>query len=134
MQLYTAGLLVIQNRKLLMAFSKNKQCFYLPGGKIDETETAEKALCREIAEELHVQLGEKDLTYYTHITAPAYGEAPGTIMEQDCFFANKAINPTAAAEIETLQYFTLNEYLQQTSIAPGAMLVLQKLKADNLID
>src|SRR5688500_12950789 len=28
-QLHTAGLLFIQNRKLLLAFSNNKQCFYL---------------------------------------------------------------------------------------------------------
>jgi hypothetical protein len=28
-----SGLLHIKDRKLLLAFSRNKQCFYLPGGK-----------------------------------------------------------------------------------------------------
>ena len=69
MQILTAGLLLIQNRKLLLAFSNNKQCFYLPGGKIDDGETASGALCREIAEELNIKLEENELTYYTHISA-----------------------------------------------------------------
>src|SRR5450432_3762337 len=122
MQLLTAGLLVIKNKKLLLAFSKNKQCFYLPGGKIDKEETAKQALCREIAEELNVQLGENDLDYYTHITAFAYGETTGIMMEQDCFLLNREIYPVAAAEIAELRYFSLEEYLQQTCQAPGAVM------------
>src|ERR1041384_6034295 len=100
MQLPTAGLIIIQNRKLLLAFSKNKQCFYLPGGKIDEGETATEALCREISEELNLHLDQPDLKYYTHISAPAYGELNGIIMEQDCFLLNKPVEPVASAEIE----------------------------------
>ncbi len=81
--LHTVGLLHIHNRKLLLAFSNNKQCYYLPGGKVDAGETAVSALLREIAEELNVQLAENNLHYYTHISAPAFGETNGTIMEQD---------------------------------------------------
>src|SRR6476646_8396535 len=111
--LHTAGLLIVQNRKLLLAYSKNKRCFYLPGGKIDEKESAEEALCREIAEELNVNLNENDLQYYTHISAPAYGELDGVMMEQECFIVNRKINPKASAEIGELKYFSLKEYLDQ---------------------
>ena len=134
MQLPVAGLLAIKNRRLLLAYSKNKHCFYLPGGKIDINETAAQALCREIEEELNVSLQETDLRYYTHITAPAYGELNGTIMEQDCFFVNKTVEPIASAEIGDLRYFTLKEYLAQPQTAPGAVRILQILKEDNLID
>jgi len=134
MQLPTAGLLIIQNRKLLLAFSKNKQCFYLPGGKIDTGETAAGAVCREVAEELNIDLDEKDLKFYTHISAPAYGEENGTIMEQDCFMTNKEVNPVAAAEIGALNYFSLKEYLAEPNKAPGAVMVLQQLRADDIID
>ena len=134
MQLVTAGLLVIQSRKLLLAYSINKLCFYLPGGKIDAGETAEAGLCREVAEELNVQLCPNDLGFYCHVTAPAYGEAQGIIMEQDCFLVNKLINPAAAAEIRELKYFSLEEYLQQQNKAPGAIMILERLKKDNLID
>src|SRR5689334_3276258 len=134
MKLPTVGLLVIEKRKLLLAYSRNKECFYLPGGKIDDGETASIALCREIEEEMNVDLQETDLNYYTHITAPAYGEKNGTTMEQDCFLLNKKIFPTASAEIGELRFFSLNEYLLETNQAPGAVMVLTKLKEDNLID
>ncbi len=134
MQLPTAGLLVIQERKLLLAFSRNKQCFYLPGGKIEPDETAEEALCREIAEEMNVHIVPPDLGYYTHITAPAYGEVNGTIMEQDCFFITRSVHPSAAAEIGELKYFTVQDYLQERNQAPGALMILQQLQADGLID
>ncbi|MBK6938041.1 MAG: NUDIX domain-containing protein [Chitinophagaceae bacterium] len=134
MQLYTSGLLVINSRKLLLAYSRNKQCFYLPGGKIDDGETAKRALCREIKEELDVVLTEEDLTYYAHITAAAYGEKEGVMMEQDCFLTNRIVQPKAAAEIDELRYFTLEEYLQQPHTAPGAIMILELLKAENYID
>lgn len=133
-QLYTAGLLVIKDRKLLLAYSNNKQCFYLPGGKIDEGETPEQSLCREIAEELNVTLNETELEYYTHISAPAFGEKDGIIMEQDCFFVKKTISPEASAEIGELRYFTTEEYKQQVNIAPGALMILEQLKTIDLID
>lgn len=134
MQLQTAGLLIIENRKLLLAFSKNKKCFYLPGGKIDRGETAAAALCREADEELNIQLTENDLKYYTHISAPAYGEAPGVIMEQDCFFAGAATNPYPAAEIGELRFFSCSEYLQETVTAPGVVMVMKELQNDDYID
>jgi len=134
MHLATAGLLIIQNRKLLLAYSKNKKCFYLPGGKIDNNETAAQGLCREIEEELSIPLTENELIYYTHVTAPAYGENNGVIMEQDCFLLNKNAEPVASAEIGELKYFSLEEYLLQPNTAPGAVRVLEILKEDNLID
>jgi len=129
-----AGLIYIENKKLLLAFSKNKQCFYLPGGKIDEGETAATALCREIAEELNIYLQEDELEFYTHISAQAYGEKNGVIMEQDCFLAEKTEEPEASAEIGELRYFTLKEYLAEKNKAPGAVMVLELLKEDELID
>jgi 8-oxo-dGTP pyrophosphatase MutT (NUDIX family) len=132
--LHTVGLLIIRDRKLLLAYSKNKQCFYLPGGKIDKGETAVQALCREIAEELNVTLKESELEYYTHIFAPAFGEQKGIMMEQDCFLLKKLINPQASAEIGELKYFSPEEYKAEQHIAPGALMILQQLKAADLID
>ena len=134
MKLPTAGLLIICDRKLMLAFSKNKQCFYLPGGKIDPNESPEKSLCREIEEELNVRVYDDELIYYTHISAPAFGESEGTIMEQECFFVNKNVQPKPAAEIGELKYFSLNEYLEQQHTAPGAIMILEKLKKDGYID
>ncbi|HEV8508514.1 MAG TPA: NUDIX domain-containing protein [Chitinophagaceae bacterium] len=134
MKLPTVGLLIIQNRKLLLAYSRNKKCFYLPGGKIDDGETAASALCREISEEMNVVIDEHELTYHTHITAPAYGEENGIIMEQDCFFLHRNITPQASAEIGELKFFSLQDYLLETNRAPGAVMILQLLQKDGLID
>ena len=129
-----AGLIYIENKKLLLAYSNNKQCFYLPGGKIDAGESAAAALCREILEEMNVTIKETGLQFYTHISAPAYGEKEGTIMEQDCFIVQQTIQPVAAAEIVRLQYFSLEEYLKEPNIAPGAVMVLEQLQKDGYID
>lgn len=132
--LNTAGLLIIQHRKLLLAYSSRKQCYYLPGGKLDADETPAEALCREAAEELALQLTVHDLQFYTHISAPAFGEAAGTLMEQDCFIVLKEVHPTASAEIAAINWFSLHDYLQQKHQAPGAIMILQQLKSAGLID
>jgi 8-oxo-dGTP pyrophosphatase MutT (NUDIX family) len=129
-----AGLLLLKDRKLLLAFSRNKQCFYLPGGKIDAGETPVQALCREIREELNIPIDEKELRFYTHITAPAYGEEKGVIMEQECFILDRQVVPQASAEIEEIRFFTVDEYRKEARIAPGALMVLEQLKEGNLVD
>ena len=134
MKLPTAGLLIIENRKLLLAYSRNKQCFYLPGGKIDIGDTAAKALSREIAEEMSLAIEESELKYFTHITDPAYGEENGIIMEQDCFLLERKITPQASAEIGELKYFSLGEYLLEHNRATGAVMILEQLKAAGYID
>jgi len=134
MRMATAGLLVIEDRKLLLAYSVNKNCFYLPGGKIDENETAAIALCREIAEEMNVTIDAHELKYYTHITAPAFGEQNGIIMEQDCFFLHRNISPEASAEIGEIKFFSLSDYLLESNRAPGAVMVMEQLKAEGYVD
>src|ERR1700752_1244066 len=98
--LVTAGLVVIKNKKLLLAFSKNKKAWYLPGGKINNDETPSHGLIREIKEELNIVIQPGELRFYTHISAPAFGEKKNIIMEQDCFLYELKQLPLLSAEIE----------------------------------
>jgi len=132
--LTTAGLIVIKDRKLLLAFSNNKQAFYLPGGKADQGESTENALRREVREELNVALDPEKVQFYTHITAPAFGELDGIIMEQDCFLYDLHQQPTPSAEIGDLRYFNTHTYKDQSQQVPGVVMVMHQLQTDDLID
>lgn len=132
--LITAGLVVVRNRKLLLAFSNNKKAFYLPGGKTDQGETTVEALVREIDEELNVSLEVDALRFYMHVEAPAFGEKEATLMKQDCFRADLPAMPTPAAEIGDLRYFDTQQYRLEPQQVPGVITVMRQLKEDDLID
>src|SRR5215467_4791513 len=104
--LTTAGLVVIKNRRLLLAFSRNKKAWYLPGGKTDVGESTDHALIREIKEELNIHIRSHEIKYYMHISAPAFGE-DNVMMEQDCYIHELLNEPEPASEIEALAYFTI---------------------------
>ncbi|HEX4851662.1 MAG TPA: NUDIX domain-containing protein [Puia sp.] len=130
----TAGLVVIQNRKLLLAFSRNKQAWYLPGGKVDQGETTGNALIREVREELNIDLCEEDLNYYTHVSAPAFGEKNGYQMEQDCFMHELRQEANPSAEIQALKFFDIGNYSLEPSQVPGVVMIMHQLKKDGYID
>ncbi|RFM27718.1 NUDIX hydrolase [Deminuibacter soli] len=132
--IHCAGLIVIQNRRLLLAFSNNKQAWYLPGGKIDAGETALQAMQREVMEELNMQLPEDSLQYYMHVTAPAFGEKDNLVMEQDCFIHELQQTPQPSAEIGAIQFFDHATYLKEPHQVPGVLMVFEQLRADKLVD
>lgn len=129
----TAGLVVVRDNKLLLAYSKNKNAWYLPGGKVDAGETSLQSLQREVWEELTLQIEEAELSYYGHITAPAYGENVNIIMEQDCYLyeLKKAIEP--GNEIGAVQFFDNESYAHEPAQVPGVLELFKRLKADGLL-
>lgn len=131
-KLPTAGLLVIQNKQLLLAFSRNKQAWYLPGGKIDKGETAISGLIREIKEELNLAIDPSELSYYCHISATAYGENNNLIMEQDCYLYELRENINPSNEIEAVRFFSLEDYKNEPAQVIGVLMVFEKLIADKL--
>ena len=133
-KLHTAGLVVLKEGKLLLAFSKNKKAWYLPGGKVDTGETPEEAILREVEEELDIFLDPKLVKFYCHITAPAYGEHQNIIMEQDCYMYELTENVTAKGEIEEIGYFDLETYRREPAQVPGVLLLFEKLREDGFTD
>lgn len=132
-KIYTAGLITLKNNKLLLAYSNNKQAWYLPGGKLDEGESSKEALIREIKEELNVNLDPDKLQFIYHISAQAYGQNPPKIMEQDCFIYPLTETITPSNEIGEVRYFDLESYKKEAVQVPGALTAFAKLKELNLL-
>ncbi|MFC0320676.1 MULTISPECIES: NUDIX hydrolase [Olivibacter] len=129
----TAGLIVIKDNKLLLAFSKNKKAWYLPGGKVDAGETSIQSLQREIREELNIELKTELLTFYCHIKAAAYGEPDNVIMTQDCFLYELHEQIEASNEIEAVAYFSYKNYLQEAAVVGGVVEVFENLTRDCIL-
>ena len=84
----------------------------LPGGFIDPNETAEEAACREIREELGLDLQPSDLKYVT--TSPnnyLYKNVPYRTMDifYECALPSDAINVAAEDEIQELVWVKRSE-------------------------
>jgi ADP-ribose pyrophosphatase YjhB (NUDIX family) len=129
----TAGLIIVKEKKLLLAFSKNKKAFYLPGGKVDAGETAIQALIREVSEEMNLHILPQELAFFMHISAPAFGEQPHIIMEQDCFMYALQSRLTPGAEIGELRFFSFQDYLQEKHLVPGVIILFEELQKRGLI-
>ncbi|WP_343744909.1 NUDIX domain-containing protein [Chitinophaga sp.] len=127
------GLIVVENRELMLAFSKNKNAWYLPGGKVDAGETPLQAMQREIREELNMDLPADSLQWYYHITAPAFGEN-NVEMRQNCFLHQLRQTPQPSAEIGAVRFFSLESYRKEQHQVRGVLLAFEKLQQDGLVD
>ncbi|SFS45341.1 NUDIX hydrolase [Sphingobacterium wenxiniae] len=129
----TAGLIVVQDNKLFLAYSNNKKAWYLPGGKVDAGETSLQSLQREIWEELTLKIDAEDLQYYYHITAPAYGEQKDVVMEQDCYLYDLKEAVVPSHEIGAVKFFDAMEYAKEPAQVVGVIEAFKKLKVDGLL-
>lgn|SRR5690606_29489490 len=132
--LQTAGLVVVKENKLLLAYSKNKNAWYLPGGKVDAGETSKTALKREIEEELNFTLNPEELKYYCHISAPAYGENRNIIMEQDCFLYTLTEEVQPSNEIGGVKFFDYETYLSEPAQVVGVIEIFDRLHEDKILN
>ena len=132
-QIPAAALLIVQERKLLLAYSSRKQAWYLPGGKIDAGESPEEALVREIAEELNCRLTINELGWFMEVVAPAFGEPEDHTIQQQCFFYHGNMNPQASGEITALQFFSKEAYGKEQVQVVGVLMVMEELKKEGYL-
>ncbi|WP_387691464.1 NUDIX domain-containing protein [Photorhabdus sp. RM71S] len=65
-----ACLAYAQDNKILLVRVRENETWYFPGGKIDEGESPETALIREIKEELMVDLNYQEIKFVSEVVGP----------------------------------------------------------------
>jgi 8-oxo-dGTP diphosphatase len=110
---------LIQDKRLLLARSKGKVLFYLPGGKRETGETDIEALSREIQEELSVHLNESTMEFMGEYLAQADEKSVGTNVKISCYTANYigTISPDSEIdEIKWLKYSDIDQVSEVTKV------------------
>jgi len=72
--IHKAAGIIIKDRKILVEKSKNKEFFIAPGGSIEQGESSEQALVRELMEEFQVKVNMTDLVKFGTFCHPAAGQ------------------------------------------------------------
>jgi 8-oxo-dGTP diphosphatase len=110
-------------------FGKDK--YYIPGGKREEGETDEQALCREIKEELSVDLLADTIKFLGVFEAQAHGHPIGTIVKMTCYTAGYIGTLKPSSEIEKIIWLS---YDDRDKISPVDRLIFDYLKERGMLN
>ncbi len=94
----------IEHRRVLMARSRGKALFYLPGGKREPGESDAQALVREIREELGVELVVPSLAHAGTFTDQADGQPAGVKVRLTAYFGAHRGALAPQSEIEEIAW------------------------------
>lgn len=107
----------LMDGKILMARSKHKSKYYIPGGKREKGETDAQALVREIKEEISVDLTLASLSFIGIFEAQADGKKPGILVRNTCYKATYTGKLHANAEIEELRWMSYQDIDEVSTVA-----------------
>tara|TARA_Y100000034_G_scaffold123686_1_gene170842 strand:+ start:946 stop:1338 length:393 start_codon:yes stop_codon:yes gene_type:complete len=100
------GLIVIQNKKLLVNRKFNTKLFLMPGGKAIEYETIEECLKRELKEEHNVEINK--VTFFNEYEDIAANEA-NTIVLLRLYMGDVMGNVSINNEVEEFKWVGRND-------------------------
>ncbi len=125
------GWVHVRDRRLLCARTRNKDAFYLPGGKREVGESDWEALAREVREEISVAIDVKTFAFFGKFDAAAHGHGPGAMVTMVCYESGYRGTIAPSNEIEELAWMT---YGERHRCAPASQLVMKKLFEAKRID
>lgn len=100
------ALAYFKDKKVLMGRdNKNDEVFIMIGGKVEEGETDEKCLVREVKEELDVEIDRNSISFLQEFNGPAHGKDKNVILNIRLYEANIIGEPHLTQEIVEIQYF-----------------------------
>ncbi len=101
--------ILLKDNSILSTKTYGKDKFYIPGGKRESGETDEQALCREIKEELSVDLIKNTIRLFGVFEAQAHGHSIGTVVKMTCYFADYLGQLKANSEIEEVRWLKYSD-------------------------
>ncbi len=124
----------IKDKRFLVVRQKGEDFWKNVGGKIENDETPEECLKREVKEELAVDLITTPEFYYSLPTTKAVSD-PNVTLDIHLYRCETNQNPTPSQEIEELHWLTKEEF--QANIIPLTSqikeYIVPKLISDNLL-
>ncbi|URL01633.1 NUDIX domain-containing protein [Avibacterium sp. 20-126] len=123
--------LYIKDNQVLMARSKGKEKFYLPGGKREQGETDQQALLREIKEELGITLIESSLERIGEFSAKADGKNSDCIVTLRCYKADFIGDYRPESEIAELAWL---DYQSKEKCSLATQKVLEYLRQQGTLE
>jgi 8-oxo-dGTP pyrophosphatase MutT (NUDIX family) len=124
------ALVHIRDRRVLVARSRGKDRWYLPGGKREPGESDEETLRREIREELSVEIQPGTLRHVGTYEGEAHGQPSGSVVRMACYTALWSGQLEPGREIEQLDLLGFDDRAQA---APLVQDILQDLKTRRLL-
>ncbi|MEU8637605.1 NUDIX domain-containing protein [Amycolatopsis sp. NPDC048633] len=121
----------LRDRRLLSVRTTGKTKFYLPGGKREPGEGDVAGLCREIREELGVELDPLTFRFFAALEEQADGFADGRVVRMTCYTADHQGEPTPSGEIAEAAWLTSAD---APACPPAGQRVLRMLSEAGLVE
>lgn len=129
--LLVSAVALVRDRRVLMVTARERQVYYMPGGKIDAGESAAEAAAREACEEVSLVLDPARLTELFEVRTLAHGEPDGRLVHMAVFRAETDAQPHPSAEVSAIHWVTTAD---AERCPPAGRAVLERLAALDLID
>ena len=126
------ALVLVRDRKQLVARSKGKSAFFTPGGKREIGESDADALVRECKEELTVDLIRSSIEPYGVFQAQAHGKPEGTMVRMTCYTAAFDGVLTPSEEVEELRWISSD--CPHSELSVTGVMIMNDLHKRGLID
>lgn len=118
-------LVKVQDRRILLVRVRENFHWYLPGGKIEEGETPNQALSRELFEELGIEVIQDSIVYLYTVIGPAYGISDE--VELNCFSASWQGKMNPEKEVTEVGWIGIHE---KERLAPAVKILLDRYHSE----
>jgi len=121
--------IIIKNKKILLVKGKGYNELWTPGGKIEEGETQEETLKRELKEEINLEVLSMKF-FKTYLNQSPYSK--DWMTETKCFFATVNGTPKPQKEIEAIIWYGKDDGKNYPMIEENEKLIADLMK-ENLL-